>query len=101
MRLNKKDMIEKIQEELKRNGVYIKNTVVDQILKTEQSVIASNLEQKGVVAYMNFGTFDTYERSERQGTNPQTGEPMTIAAATIPRFKPGKGLKNFINGKTK
>jgi DNA-binding protein HU-beta len=44
-----------------------------------------------------FGTFNITERKERQGLNPRTKEPMTIAASKSVRFKPGKQLKDAVN----
>lgn len=46
---------------------------------------------------MGFGSFETKARPERTGRNPKTGENMTIAAATVPVFKPGKQLKEKVN----
>ncbi len=37
------------------------------------------------------------ERAARTGRNPQTGAEIQIAAATIPSFKAGKGLKDQVN----
>jgi DNA-binding protein HU-beta len=45
-----------------------------------------------------FGTFLVTDSAERQGRNPKTGEAMTIAARTNVRFRPGKGLKDAVNG---
>ena len=39
------------------------------------------------------------ERAAREGRNPQSGEPMTIAASKAPKFKAGKALKDMINEK--
>ena len=36
------------------------------------------------------------ERAVRTGRNPRTGETIEIAAAKVPAFKPGKGLKDAI-----
>jgi len=47
---------------------------------------------------VGFGTFDVKDRAERTGRNPQTGQEITIAAAKVPSFKPGKGLKDAVNG---
>ena len=44
-----------------------------------------------------FGTFLVTESAERQGRNPKTSEPMTIAARKNVRFRPGKGLKESVN----
>ena len=37
------------------------------------------------------------ERSSREGRNPKTGKPMTIAASKTPKFKAGKALKDEVN----
>ena len=50
-----------------------------------------------MVQLVGFGTFDVAERAAREGRNPQTGEPMPIAASKAPRFKAGKALKDAIN----
>jgi DNA-binding protein HU-beta len=36
-------------------------------------------------------------RAARAGRNPQTGQEITIAAANVPSFKAGKGLKDAVN----
>jgi DNA-binding protein HU-beta len=51
------------------------------------------------VQLVGFGTFDVAERAEREGRNPQTGQPMKIAASKAPRFKVGKKLRDAVNGK--
>ncbi len=48
------------------------------------------------VQIVGFGTFEVRERKERQGRNPQTGEPMTIAASKSVAFKPGKEFKESL-----
>ncbi len=59
--------------------------------------IASTLAGGDKVQIPGFGTFSVSARAERQGRNPRTGEPMTIAASNVARFKPGKGLKDAVN----
>ncbi len=51
------------------------------------------------VQLVGFVTIDVAERAEREGRNPQTGEPMKIAASKAPRFKVGKKLRDAVNGK--
>ncbi|WP_028694415.1 HU family DNA-binding protein [Pseudomonas cremoricolorata] len=54
--------------------------------------------QKGEeVVLVGFGSFHVKDRAERTGRNPQTGKSITIAAAKVPGFKPGKGLKEAVN----
>ena len=45
------------------------------------------------VALIGFGTFKATERAAREGKNPKTGEPLQIAAATVPKFTPGATFK--------
>ena len=45
------------------------------------------------ITISGFGTFEIRERAERQGINPRTREPITIAASKSIVFKPGKALR--------
>ena len=46
------------------------------------------------ITISGFGTFEVRERAERQGINPRTREPITIAASRSIVFKPGKSFGN-------
>ncbi|MBX2807711.1 MAG: HU family DNA-binding protein [Cellvibrionaceae bacterium] len=59
--------------------------------------IEGALKKGDSVALIGFGTFSVKERAARTGRNPQTGQPIEIAAATIPSFKAGKALKDAVN----
>lgn len=61
--------------------------------------ISSTLKNGDKVSLIGFGTFETRQRAARTGRNPQTKEPMQIASATVPAFKPGKALKDAVGGK--
>lgn len=45
------------------------------------------------VALIGFGTFKASARAARTGKNPKTGEPLEIAATTVPKFTPGATFK--------
>lgn len=60
--------------------------------------IEATLKQGNSVALVGFGTFELKHRGERKGRNPQTGAEITIAATSVPSFKPGKALKEAVNG---
>ncbi len=49
------------------------------------------------ITLVGFGTFSVSKRAARQGRNPRTGGAIQIPAATVPRFKAGKGLKDRVN----
>jgi DNA-binding protein HU-beta len=54
--------------------------------------------QKGdAVTLVGFGTFHVGERAARTGRNPRTGKNIKIKAAKVPKFRPGKGLKDAVN----
>ena len=59
--------------------------------------ITSGLKKTGKVALVGFGTFTAKERGAREGRNPQTGEPVHIAARVVPGFKAGNKLKDALN----
>ncbi|MYM62327.1 HU family DNA-binding protein [Pseudomaricurvus sp. HS19] len=59
--------------------------------------ITGALKSDDQVVLVGFGTFSVKERAARTGRNPQTGQPIEIAAAKIPSFKPGKALKDAVN----
>ena len=58
--------------------------------------MTETLKQGNKVTFAGFGTFETSQRAARTGRNPQTGATMEIKAATTPKFKPGKGLKDAV-----
>jgi DNA-binding protein HU-beta len=68
-------------------------TALEAVLKAvENALIAGDS-----VTLVGFGTFGVKDRAERTGRNPQTGKEITIAAAKVPFFKPGKSLKDVVN----
>ena len=48
------------------------------------------------VTIRGFGTFSVSGREARTGRNPATGTPMAIPARRVPKFTPGKGLREAV-----
>lgn len=69
----------------------------EKALKAFVDIIGEELTKGEKVQLVGFGTFEVSERPEREGTNPQTGEAMKIAASKSPKFKAGKALKDMMN----
>lgn len=69
----------------------------EKAIKAFTDVITEALKTGEKVALVGFGTFSVGERAARVGQNPQTGEKMDIPAAKVPKFKPGKALKDSVN----
>ena len=60
--------------------------------------VEESLKQGEAVTFTGFDKFSAQQRNERQGVNPRTGEKVTIAAATVPKFSAGSALKNALKG---
>ncbi len=52
------------------------------------------------VELRGFGSFYTKQRDARVGRNPKTGESVHVPAKTVPQFKPGKELRERVDGAT-
>ena len=61
------------------------------------ATITGALKAGDAVSLVGFGTFQVKDRAARAGRNPQTGAEIQIAAAKVPSFKAGKGLKDSGN----
>lgn len=59
--------------------------------------VTDALKKGDQVVLVGFGTFSVKDRAARTGRNPQTGDPIQIAAARIPSFKAGKALRDAVN----
>jgi len=71
----------------------------EKFLSAFEDVVTGALVKGDKIQLVGFVTIDVTERAERQGRNPQTGQPMTIAASKAPTFKAGKSLKDAVNRK--
>lgn len=65
-------------------------------LESLTDAIRSSLKRGKKVTIPGFGTFTISKRKARTGRNPRTGEILKIAASKLPKFKPGKGLKDLL-----
>ena len=59
--------------------------------------ITSELKGGGDIRLVGFGTFLVSKRKATTGRNPQTGASINIPAANVPKFRPGKSLKESLN----
>jgi DNA-binding protein HU-beta len=59
--------------------------------------IRGSLKKGNSVTLVGFGTFTVGKRAARTGRNPRTGASIKIRAAKVPKFRPGKALKDSLN----
>ena len=69
--------------------------MVDSLLE----IMKQTLESGEDVLISGFGKFSVKEKMERQGRNPQNGQPMMIAPRRVLTFKCSGKLRDRINGK--
>jgi DNA-binding protein HU-beta len=60
------------------------------------ATIKKSLKKKDAVTIIGFGTFKVDKRKARKGRNPRTGEEIKIKAKRVPKFVPGKALKDAV-----
>ena len=90
--MNKTELVEHIAKHSdisKAAATRALESIVDAVKKT--------LKKGGTVSLMGFGSFSVGKRAARTGRNPRTGEAIKIKAAKVPKFRPGKTLKDHLN----
>jgi integration host factor subunit beta len=91
--VTKADLVEevvRVSELSKKQAEAIVNTVFLAIVEA--------LRHDDKIELRGFGSFRVRKRRSRQGRNPKTGDRVDVPAKRIPYFKPGKELKDLING---
>ena len=89
--MNKAELAEEVSGEV---GLSKRETqkVIDAIIGT----IGDTLSAGEKVTLVGFGTFAVRQRKARTGRNPQTGVALQIPAKRVPKFTPGKGLRQQV-----
>ncbi len=74
----------------KKDAEMIVNTVFESIVQSLKD--GDKIELRG------FGSFRIRQRGSRVGRNPKTGDRVFVPPKRIPYFKPGKDLRELLNG---
>lgn len=90
--VNKTQLIDKIAA-----NADITKAAAGRVVDAMVASITESLQKGDDVALVGFGTFTVRDRAARSGRNPQTGKEIQIAAAKVPAFRAGKGLKDAVN----
>lgn len=91
--MTKADLVETVANEAemtKKDAEKLVEIIFDTIIQTLNN--GEKIELRG------FGSFRLRQRNARQGRNPKTGEAVNIPAKRVAYFKPGKDLKEIVNG---
>jgi DNA-binding protein HU-beta len=90
--MNKTDLIDHIAQQAD-----ISKAAAGRALDAVINGVKGTLKKGGSVTLVGFGTFAVGKRAARTGRNPRTGDAIKIKAAKIPKFRPGKALKDALN----
>ncbi|MGL4767066.1 MAG: HU family DNA-binding protein [Formosimonas sp.] len=90
--MNKSELVDFIAGEAE-----ITKAAAARALEAVTTAVKKSLKKGEDVTLVGFGTFSVGKRAARVGRNPQTGAEIKIKAAKVPKFKPGKGLKDAVN----
>ncbi len=89
--MNKSEMVEHIAKQAD-----ISKAAATRALDAVVGGVKTTLKKSGSVTIVGFGTFAVTKRAARTGRNPRTGAAIKIKAAKVPKFKPGKALKDSL-----
>jgi DNA-binding protein HU-beta len=90
--VNKTELIEHIASQAD-----ISKAAATRALDAVVGGVTKSLKKGESVSLVGFGTFSVSKRAARSGRNPRTGATIKIKAAKVPKFRPGKALKDSVN----
>jgi integration host factor subunit beta len=83
---------------LAKDNPDLRSEEIEQVVDIFFEEISQRLTEGGRVELRGFGAFSTREREARQGRNPRTGTTVDVPAKRVPYFKPGKEMRERLNG---
>ena len=91
--MNKAELIDIVAQEAD-----LSKAAAGRALDSAMAAITLAMKKGDSVSLVGFGTFAVGTRAARTGRNPKTGAEIKIKAAKVPKFRPGKGMKDAVNG---
>ncbi len=89
--MNKSELINELSEET----TFSKKDVT-RVLDSLTRIIGRTLKKGEKVSLTGFGSFWISRRPARKGINPATKERIDLPEISVPRFKPGKNLREVV-----
>ena len=97
-RLNKQALIGAVKTQVAEKRPGLTKADMEAVLDALGETLRNELAEGNIVPFTGFGIFEPKETAERTGCNPQSGEPITIAASKSVRFKLAAPFKAQLNG---
>ena len=92
--MNRSELVQHVAEQTGLN-----RTTADQAVDAFVEAVMTATKKGEKVQLFGFGTFTPTARAARMGRNPQTGDPVKIAASKGVRFAPASVFKTALNSK--
>lgn len=93
--MTKRELVIQVAEKLGMTQHEVANVV-----QTMFDTVTDTLVEGNRLEIRNFGVFEVKKRDARMGRNPRTGEEVPIPQKSVAFFKPGKVLKQLVQGDT-
>lgn len=92
--MTRTELIEKLQNEFS----HLTHPQVEESVKAILGLMTNTLVEQGRIEIRGFGSFNIHHSKAKIGRNPKSGKPCNIPAKAVPHFKPGKELRERVNG---
>ena len=89
--MNKSELVSQVAKDTK-----LSKSEAEKALNSIVSNVKKTLKKGDSVNLVGFGTWSVAKRNARTGRNPQTGAAIKIPAKKVPKFSPGKGLRDSV-----
>ena len=89
--MNKKDLINHVA-----TNAELSKADAEKAIDAVFGGISDAMKAKDTAMFVGFGTFKVETRAARAGHNPQTGEPIQIAAKNVVKFKASSALSDAV-----
>ncbi len=94
--MTKSELIELLAAKQKHLPTKDVELAVKQVLE----IMGDALAEGNRIEIRGFGSFSLHYRPARQGRNPKTGDAVALSGKHVPHFKPGKELRERVDGST-
>jgi DNA-binding protein HU-beta len=89
--VNRLELVASIADKAK-----VDRPTAERMLGAYIETVTEALRKGDKVAVVGFGSFELADRKAREGINPATREKILIPSTRLPKFKPGKQLKEAV-----
>jgi DNA-binding protein HU-beta len=90
--MTKAELIEKVSKDCRCS-----KAMAESAINSMTGNITRALKRGQKLTLTGFGTFNVTRRKARKGRNPQTGAVIQIKAQRVPKFRPGKELREAVS----